>query len=151
MDVNVFSIVNCCACFFYRQWRHVGQALHTDWEPREHWVSLTLNSDKLKLHFRKCAPLLWHRGHELGTLFTSSLNQSPNHLNTSFTFDKEKRFCVNSVVTNAFPGSRSTPTGRPRGCWVRLWSSVVMAQAFTVTWTATAQSNKSSSLPTKSA
>lgn len=136
------------------------QTVEACWTGPAHWLAaqrtlskshLSTLTDLVKLHgaFGKCALLLRHRGHELGSLFTS-LNESLNHLNTSFTFDKEKRFCVDSAVTNVFLWPRP-PTARPRGCWVRLWSSVVMAQASTVTWTATARSNKSLSPPTKSA
>lgn len=130
------GVSNCLFC--YRQWRHVGQALHADWESREHWVSLS--SPLWQIYWKldralgKCALLLWHRGHELRSLFTLSLNQSLNHLNTPFTFDKEcdtaKCFCVGSVTVaiNVCFGPRSTPhqTGQEAFEWdcgaVSIWS-----------------------------
>lgn len=41
------------------------------------------------------------------------------------------------------------PTGRPRDCWTRSWSSAATVPASTATWTATAPSSRSLSPPTK--
>lgn len=58
-------------------------------------VPALMNWWKLCGAFGTCAPLLRHRGHELESLFTSRLNESLNHLNTSLMFDKERFLCGN--------------------------------------------------------
>lgn len=78
-------------------------------------------------------------------------------------FATRNSFCVEPLGDGRCPSSvlffflflfwapTPLPAGRPRGCWVRSWSSVATALAFTTTWTATAPFSKFSSLLTKSA
>lgn len=76
-------------CFFFcsRQWRHVGQALHPDRQPREHWVSVPSEHVNIpwvctqglcSVSSGECALLLWQREHQLVSLFTSP--ESPERL-----------------------------------------------------------------------
>lgn len=158
MSVKTCSILNCSALFSNRQWRHVGQALHTDWEPREHWVSLTSQLWQIYWNSTEHSESVPH------CCDTEGMNSNPfSHLllishwiTWTLLSHSTKKNCFLCRVCNCwwqmlFLGSHSTPAVRPRGCWVRLWSSVGMVQASTVTWTATAPSNRSLSLPTKSA